>query len=55
MINKEDDNVIDNVDVDAVIRVELTNELSPADIQDIGDTKDTNSCCVNNTNDLKRY
>ena len=55
MINKEDDNVIEDVNVDAVIRVELTNELSPADIQDIGDTKDTNSCCVNNTNDLKRY
>ena len=54
MINKEDDNVIENVDV-AVIRVELTNELSPAEIQDIGDTKDTNSCCINNTNDLKRY
>ena len=55
MIHKEDDDVIDNVDVDAVIRVELTNELSPADIQDISDTKDTNSCCVNNTNDHKRY
>ena len=54
MINKEDDNVIDNVDVDAVIRVELTNELSPSDNQDIGVTKDANSCCVNNTNDHKR-
>ena len=53
MINKEDDKVIDNGDVDAVIRVELTNELSPSDIQDIGDTN-TNSYCVNNANSHER-
>ena len=47
MMNKEDDQVVDNGDVDAVIRVELTNELSPSDIQDICDTN-TNSYCVNN-------
>ena len=54
MINKKEDQVIDNGDVDAVIRVELTNELSPSDIQDIGDTQDTNSYCVNNAHPHER-
>ena len=54
MMNKEDDKVIDTGDVDAVIRVELTNELSPSDIQDISDTPDTNSYCVNNVNPHER-
>ena len=54
MMNKEDNIDTGDVDVDAVIRVELTNELSPSDIQDIGDTQDTNSYCVNNTNSHER-
>ena len=52
MINKEDDSIIDNCDVDAVIRVEMTNELSPSDIHD---TNAANSCYINNTIDHKRY
>ena len=41
--NKEDDNVMENGD--AVIRLELTNELTPSDSPD---SPDTNSQCANN-------
>ena len=41
--NKEDDNVMENGD--AVIRLELTNELTPSD------SPDTNSQCANNAAD----
>jgi len=44
--NKEDDNVIENGD--AVIRLELTNELTPSDSSD---SPDTNSQCANNAGD----
>ena len=54
--NKEDDHVME--EGDAVIRVELTNELTPSHIPDVGDTRltrDTKSQCVNNADNHKRY
>ena len=49
--NKEDDHVMEKSEGDALIRVELTNELR----SDIGDTRDTKSQCVNNADNHKRY
>ena len=49
--NKEEDHVMEKSEGDALIRVELTNELR----SDIGDTRDTKSQCVNNADNHKRY